>query len=540
MRRFVALSAISVVGMSVLVVLPSSPAAAFGPVACSGTFTAAGETQCTVGADVTALTVEAIGGAGASDVAAVVAGGSAADVTATIPVSSDETLYIEVDVGGSQVPYGGDGGGASDVRTCSVSDYNCVLTAGADDPRLVVAGGGGGGAHGGNAGYGGDAGVSDVVGAGDGGTGESGPPAVAGGAGGVGAGGGVGGGSNSSGSYGDHGFDGSPGYGGNVRLSHSWGGGGGGGFNGGGGGGDGDENGGGGGAGSSFVESTATGTPTVTTADVSATPEVVLTPGQAAPTGPYGAVTSTQLSLSPNPAAHGQSVTATATVSPTTVSGSYQFALDGMNVGDPQRVSASQPTATLVLPGPLSDGQHQVLATYSGDDFYDGSSDSETLTVSGAAAGVTDPTITAHLASGHRRTAAGWYRGPVTITYTCAQGSAPLNANGCPAPVTLTGDSKKRRVTRTVRATDGGSARVTTTVRIDQQTPHLHIHGVSNGETYRHTRTIRCTATDALSGLARPCRVRTHRHGHKIHYKATATDNAGNTKHKKGHYSIKH
>ncbi|HEX8159564.1 MAG TPA: hypothetical protein VF526_19435 [Solirubrobacteraceae bacterium] len=76
--------------------------------------------------------------------------GLAATVTGDVPVSPGQVLYVEVDIDREQL--GGEGrrrdgsrgGGASDVRTCSVP--SCRVTGRPDsDPRLLVAGGSGAG-----------------------------------------------------------------------------------------------------------------------------------------------------------------------------------------------------------------------------------------------------------------------------------------------------------------------------------------------------------------------------------------------------------
>jgi hypothetical protein len=155
---------------------------------------------------------------------------------------------------------------------------------------------------------------------------------------------------------------------------------------------------------------------------------------------------------------------------------------------------------------------------------------------------VVNPTITAKATSTTPKKH-GWYRSPVTLTFTCTAGSAPLAAT-CPSPVTLRHEGAKQRVTDMTTASDGGSASVTVTVSIDRTGPHVAVHGVKNGHTYRsgHGPQVTCKASDALSGLAAPCHLtRTHhvsggyRH---VHYVATATDVAGNTTHSTGSYRI--
>jgi subtilisin-like proprotein convertase family protein len=256
-----------------------------------------------------------------------------------------------------------------------------------------------------------------------------------------------------------------------------------------------------------------------------------------------------QVAVSPNPATVGEPVAASATLHPEADGGTVQFNVDGSNVGNPVPVSGS--TANTTLTG-LTAGQHLVTATYSGDDTYQPSSNNIALTVNGSGGpgptptptptdstpAVVNPTITAALSSATTKTATGWYRSPVTITYTCTAGSAPLDANGCPSPVTVN-NGMLQTVTRTVTATDGGSGTATSVVNVDRNPPRLQLHGAHNHHTYHHPRTITCTASDPLSGLAAPCAVTTTHHGHKVHYAGTVTDNAGNTTHKHGTYTLK-
>ncbi len=101
-----------------------------------------------VPAGVSEIHVTAVGGHGASGSSCLLpeggsTGGAGAKVTATLKVHENETLYVEFGGGGSGGTWGtgcpfkmgGDGGGASDVR----SDLSALSS------RLIVAGGGGGG-----------------------------------------------------------------------------------------------------------------------------------------------------------------------------------------------------------------------------------------------------------------------------------------------------------------------------------------------------------------------------------------------------------
>ena len=275
-----------------LVGLNASPASAIG--ATTFTYTG-GEQTYAVPPGVTSVTITAVGAQGGPGPTGG-QGGDGASVTATVPVVPGQTLYVEVGgVGATGLTAGGDcsgagttgnafngggssecggaGGGATDVRTCSMA----VCTNLSPDTRLVVAGGGGGGGT--NGGAGGQAGDTAVTGAGNGGNGSdaffSGGP---GGSGGFGPPPGTGG--NGTSSYPCAGGPGTLGQGGSTSYScdsSDFGGAGGGGYDGGGAGGDGYGAGGGGGAGSSYW------IPTATNASMSdpATPAMVtITPAQ--------------------------------------------------------------------------------------------------------------------------------------------------------------------------------------------------------------------------------------------------------------------
>jgi hypothetical protein len=141
---------------------------------------------------------------------------------------------------------------------------------------------------------------------------------------------------------------------------------------------------------------------------------------------------------------------------------------------------------------------------------------------------VTDPTIAAHVSSAAGKHN-GWYRGPVQVSFTCVAGSSALSAP-CPGSVTISKDGAKQKVTVTVTDVDGGTATRTVTVSIDRTAPKLTVK----------PRTGRCLATDAISGVA-SCVF--HHHTTKrrgvtvLHWSAKATDKAGNTTIRTGHYT---
>ena len=275
--------------------LPSQCAQTAGTVTCNYLPTGA-EQQFDVPAGVTDLQVAAVGGAGA-DLAyqlGMTYGGLGAVVTAGLPVTPGQSLYVEVggqgngtaggfNGGGNGINDGQGGGGASDVRTCSMTADSCLFGVGTLDSRLLVAAGGGGAGGGGDAlgGDGGHAGASPQPGApGEnspstfGGGGAARPAPTAGGTGGAGA-------ADLRGAPGYDGTSGVQGIGGDgahdanagaqFPLGRTGGGGGGGGWFGGGGAGSGSDAliflphfsrqvpgaGGGGGAGSSYVDPSA-------------------------------------------------------------------------------------------------------------------------------------------------------------------------------------------------------------------------------------------------------------------------------------------
>ena len=168
-RRFVVTVLLTCAAGAGLAMGTAAPA---GAATVSRTFAAGADQPFHVPSGVTELSVVVVGAAGESAPNGG-PGGSGARVAATLAVTPGTTLYVNVDVGGGAGGPGGtnldggDGGGASDIRTCSSTvtppDADCVLTGvPATDPRLVVAGGGGGSAAGepgnGNTAMGGDAG----------------------------------------------------------------------------------------------------------------------------------------------------------------------------------------------------------------------------------------------------------------------------------------------------------------------------------------------------------------------------------------------
>jgi hypothetical protein len=237
--------------------------------------------------------------------------------------------------------------------------------------------------------------------------------------------------------------------------------------------------------------------------------------GQAA-TATTVAVTSAQLSATVAAVAPGAG----------TPTGTVTFAVNGKTVGTASLRLAG--TATLAY---ASNGAETASASYGGDDNFSGSSGSTATK---------NPVISATVSSKYPKTTYGWYRSPVTITFTCVAGSAPLTGP-CPAAVTLRGNGAAQSVTRTIHATDGGIATVVVSpVNIDQTKPVVKVTGAKNGATYEAPGPagLKCTATDSLSGLAAPCKLTLKRTEAAGSWTATATSKSGVTTTVTGRYRL--
>ena len=153
----------------------------------------------------------------------------------------------------------------------------------------------------------------------------------------------------------------------------------------------------------------------------------------------------------------------------------------------------------------------------------------------------TAPTITGEVTGGTPG-GDGWYVGPVTVTFGCADALSGVAI--CPEPVRLTSNGTNSAVGT---VTDRAGNTATTTVdgiRIDTEKPALTNADVNvAGQTYLlgNAPTATCTASDAVSGVA-SCRVTVS--GGKANgvgtftWTATATDRAGNITTLSGTYQV--
>jgi hypothetical protein len=206
------------------------------------------------------------------------------------------------------------------------------------------------------------------------------------------------------------------------------------------------------------------------------------------------------------------------------------FTLDGTAVGT-QTLDAN---GIAVLSYTVAPGRsHQLTATYAGTSDIAGSMGSVQRS---------DPTITAQITSKYPPTRYGWYRSPVTVTFTCTAHGASL-AEPCPRPVTLTQNRAGQSVTTSVIATDAGSSSVTVGgINIDQVAPVVRVAGVRAGSYYAgNPIPISCAGVDPLSG-ALGCTVTTKRtpsaDGWIITYTAQCLDRAGNVGVATGRYDL--
>jgi hypothetical protein len=193
-------------------------------------------------------------------------------------------------------------------------------------------------------------------------------------------------------------------------------------------------------------------------------------------------------------------------------SGTVTFKVDGHTVGSAALVATGQPldgVGTATLNYHVKTGKtRRVTASYPGGGLYDASS----KTIERR-----DPKLTRTITSPKPKTKFGWYRKPVTVAFHCVKHGSPIS---CPAPLHFSSNGKNQSGSATVYAANGGADTVKVKhINIDMQKPTLTVTGTGNRAT--------CHARDELSG-PRSCKVR-HTTSHGVnHYRAVATDKAGN------------
>jgi hypothetical protein len=100
--------------------------------------------------------------------------------------------------------------------------------------------------------------------------------------------------------------------------------------------------------------------------------------------------------------------------------------------------------------------------------------------------------------------AAGWYKGDVSIQWTCSDtGGAGLGAAACPANSVISGEGASLGVTAQVADLAGNSATGTVSgIHIDRSAPTIAFTGNNGLYLVDQTLSISCAATDTLSQLA--------------------------------------
>ena len=97
--------------------------------------------------------------------------------------------------------------------------------------------------------------------------------------------------------------------------------------------------------------------------------------------------------------------------------------------------------------------------------------------------------------------AAGWNDSPVTVSFTCTPGSAPITS--CPTPQVVSSEGMNQLVTGTVTDSSGNSASTTVTLSIDETPPLLTVTSPTDGATIS-TSTVSATGSlsDGLSQVS--------------------------------------
>ncbi len=109
----------------------------------------------------------------------------------------------------------------------------------------------------------------------------------------------------------------------------------------------------------------------------------------------------------------------------------------------------------------------------------------------------TAPTITARVTPAAN--AAGWYNGPVTVTFECADPGGELAS--CSPPVTITSDGAAQLVSGVAQDRAGNSAAASVMLNVDATAPLIRAVPSSTAAWNREDVTVSFECSDALSGI---------------------------------------
>jgi hypothetical protein len=200
---------------------------------------------------------------------------------------------------------------------------------------------------------------------------------------------------------------------------------------------------------------------------------------------------------------------------------------DGSGV-DPTTITPDQ-SVTAETAGTRVDGQAKDMAGNLGTDAVVVKLDKTAPSVSGAA--TNDPN------------ASGWYNGPVTVRFVCADTLSGVAT--CPADRVLADNGAGQSVTGTAADRAGNVASATVGgINIDAVAPTVAVAGVADGAVYTlgAVPATSCTASDQGAGLDGGCTLTVSGGAANgvgtFAYTATATDRAGNTASVTGSYRV--
>ena len=136
----------------------------------------------------------------------------------------------------------------------------------------------------------------------------------------------------------------------------------------------------------------------------------------------------------------------------------------------------------------------------------DAAGNTASATVDGLDVDTTDPELTG--AAVEQPNAAGWYRGDVTVDWTCSDALSGIAAGACPDPAVLDGEGEDLAATATVADRAGNPVtRTVAGIRVDRTPPLTQASApaapaASNGW-YPGDVAVTLSATDGLSGVDR-------------------------------------